>query len=405
MIEELQRLVNERKQEILNWLQRKQQGFDIPIYCSFDIRDNGVKAGVIDSNLFPGGFNNLDATAKARASLHFKEFISTTTSSKDVLIIPEAHTRNEHYLGNLCALKHILQRAGFTVTLGTVREDAEDTLSVKDNKGHTLILEKMYNVGGSLHTKSFMHGLILLNNDFSVPVPPLLENVTDEIRPPLRLGWTHRKKYNHFRYYCKLIDEFSSLVGIDPWLLCPETLQVDNVDFKERKNIDLVAAKVDLVISFLRKKYDQYGIAEKPFVFVKDNSGTYGMGIITAESGNDILELNTKGRQKMSFGKQKSKIDSVIIQEGISTKYKVGNGFAEPVLYAVGGNVVGGFMRIHDDRDGRSSLNAPGVKFDTILKPDITCPIMDCVKTDEDIGLYEVLARIAMLAIGKEMEA
>ena len=36
------------------------ENIPLPIYGSFDIRDAGWKAVVVDSNAFPAGFNNLD---------------------------------------------------------------------------------------------------------------------------------------------------------------------------------------------------------------------------------------------------------------------------------------------------------------------------------------------------------
>ncbi len=38
--------------------------------------------------------------------------------------------------------------------------------------------------------------------------------------------------------------------------------------------------KVDALLSKIRRKYKEYGINEKPFVVVKADNGTYGMGII-----------------------------------------------------------------------------------------------------------------------------
>lgn len=402
MNKDLQKLINQHKSDILEWMESKKADLSNPVYSSYDIRDNGVKAAIVDSNLFPGGFNNLDKQSRVTAAKYFKKHITSMTDATDVLIIPEAHTRNTFYLSNLRTIKEILESAGYTVTLGTIRDDIEDKLELEDNTGKRLTLERMHKEEGNLKTKSFKGGIILLNNDFSTRAPELLEGVKDIIIPPLRLGWMHRKKMNHFRHYCATVNEFSKLIGADRWLLCPETREINDVDFKTRKNMDKVAAVVDDMILFLKGKYKQYNINEDPYVFIKDNSGTYGMGIISVKSGKEVLELNTKGRQKMNLGKERSKIDSVIVQEGISTIYKRDGSPAEPVLYAVSGRIVGGFMRVHKDRDNKESLSAPGVKFDTLLMDGITCPMGDCVNHDQ-LPIYTVLAGIACIAIGKEM--
>jgi len=404
MIEELQKLINNKREEIIKWVDRKRKKVTLPIYSSFDIRDNGVKASIVDSNLFPAGFNNLTQPSKDLASIYFKEFIPTLCKSKNVLIIPEAHTRNLFYLSNLNALKYILKNAGYNVILGSIREDIDEILEVEDSNGKKLALEKMKNVNGTLQTKNFQHGMILLNNDFSVKAPELLKNVKECIAPPLKLGWLHRRKSNHFKHFCTLIKEFTDYVGIDEWLLCPMTKEVSDIDFALGKNIDRVAQEVDKMIEVLKGKHEQYGIKERPYVFVKDNSGTYGMGILTVHSGNEILELNTKQRRKMKAGKEKSAITSIIVQDGISTKYKINGKTAESVIYSVAGKVVGGFMRIHDEKDEKANLNAPGAKFDVLLCDNITKPIVHFVDENKELSLYTVLANIASIAVGKEIE-
>jgi len=404
MIQELQNLINSRRKEVISWVKEERSKVPMPVYSSFDIRDNGTKASIVDSNLFPAGFNNLSWESCKLASEYFKIFLPTLCKTKNILIVPEAHTRNLFYLSNLNSLKKILEDADYKVSLGSVRDDIDDTLEVKDSDNNPLILEKMKNINGKLTTKSFGCGMILLNNDFSTRAPDLLKNVTECIAPPIKLGWLHRKKSHHFSYFCKLINEFSQKMDIDDWLLCPRTHEVDDIDFMTGKNVEKIAKIADKIISESKEKYKKYGVSGKPHVFVKDNSGTYGMGVFSAYSGKEILELNSKQRRKMKSGKEKSQISSVIIQDGISTRFNVKSHAAEPVLYSVAGKVVGGFMRIHDSKDNEQSLNAPGAKFDVLLKDNITKPIIDFIGDNSQISLYSLLANIANIAIGKEMK-
>nr|WP_246209852.1 glutamate--cysteine ligase [Wolbachia endosymbiont of Atemnus politus] len=55
-----------------------------------------------------------------------------------------------------------------------------------------------------------------------------------------------------------------------------------------------MATKVDQVLSLVQKKYEEYGVSTQPYVFIKANNGTYGMGIIKATSEEEILNLNKK---------------------------------------------------------------------------------------------------------------
>ncbi|MBL7055443.1 glutamate--cysteine ligase [Candidatus Woesearchaeota archaeon] len=404
MIQELQNLINTRRKEIISWVEEERSKVPMPVYSSFDIRDNGTKASIVDSNLFPAGFNNLSWESSKLASEYFKRFLPTLCKSKNILIVPEAHTRNLFYLSNLNSLKKILEDADYKVALGSVREDIEDILKVKDSNNKILTLEKMKNVNGKLTTKSFDCGMVLLNNDFSMETPDLLKDVHECIAPPIKLGWLHRKKSHHFNHFCKLINEFSKKMDIDDWLLCPRTHEVDDIDFMTGKNVEKIAEAADKIIWESNEKYKKYKIKGKPHVFVKDNSGTYGMGVFSAYSGKEILELNSKQRRKMKSGKEKNPISSVIIQDGISTRFNVKSHAAEPVIYSVAGKVVGGFMRIHDSKDQEQSLNAPGAKFDVLLKDNITKPIIDFIGDNTQISLYSLLANMANIAIGKEME-
>jgi Glutamate-cysteine ligase. len=41
------------------------------------------------------------------------------------------------------------------------------------------------------------------------------------------------------------------------------------------------------VLTKVRKKYKEYGIQEKPFVIVKADAGTYGMGVMTVRDPSE----------------------------------------------------------------------------------------------------------------------
>jgi glutamate--cysteine ligase len=401
MNQQLQQKINDNKDKVESWLndQRtilKKQNYPLPIYSSFDLRDSGFKIGIVDSNLFPAGFNNLGEIAKEKAVIAFKDYIPKTF--KKILIIPEAHTRNQYYISNLCAIRGLLTKAGFEVILGSVRDDIVGEKVCTDSANHDVVLEKMEKKENKVITKSFDDGLIILNNDFSVQNPDLLNNINQEVLPPLALGWTHRKKSTHFCHFNKLLDDFADTLEIDPWLLKTIFTQVDNIHFRDTEDLKKVAKAVDETIEKIKEKYVEYKVTATPTVFVKDNSGTYGMGIITAKSGEDILNLNTKKKGKMLFGKQKSIINSVIIQEGIPTTLEVDGQSAEPVIYSAGGKIIGGFMRVHPEKS--DNLNSPGMKFDLLLENKMTKPLLDvCPK---ELSIYGILADIANLAIAKE---
>ena len=46
-------------------------------------------------------------------------------------------------------------------------------------------------------------------------------------------------------------------------------------------------------------KYKQHSIDEKPYLFLKSDSGTYGMGVMAVENPEDIIHLNRKNRNNL----------------------------------------------------------------------------------------------------------
>jgi glutamate--cysteine ligase len=59
---EIERCVLDAMPEIERWLRGQWQEHTPPFYGSVDLRNAGFKLAPVDMNLFPGGFNNLDAT-------------------------------------------------------------------------------------------------------------------------------------------------------------------------------------------------------------------------------------------------------------------------------------------------------------------------------------------------------
>ena len=57
---ELEKRILEAMPAIEHWLRGKWQQHSIPFYCSVDLRNSGFKLAPVDTNLFPGGFNNLN---------------------------------------------------------------------------------------------------------------------------------------------------------------------------------------------------------------------------------------------------------------------------------------------------------------------------------------------------------
>jgi glutamate--cysteine ligase len=382
-----------------------------PFYTSVDIRNAGFKLAPVDTNLFPGGFNNLTAEMlplAVQAAMAAIEKICP--EAKNLLLIPEKHTRNTFYLTNVKRLMQIFHQAGLNVRLGTLDEEikAPTTLALPD--GSELVVEPLVRTRGRLGLKNFDPCTILLNNDLSAGIPKVLENLHEQyLLPPLHAGWAVRRKTHHFQSYEEVAKKFAKLLGMDPWLINPMYGQCGEVNFAESTGLDCVQSNVDTLLGKVRRKYKEYGINEKPFVVVKADNGTYGMGIMTVRDAKELAEINRRTRNKMSVIKDGQEVSEVIIQEGVPTYERINDAVAEPVVYMIDRYVVGGFYRVHAERGVDENLNAPGSSFVPLAfdhshqlprpgeKPGASAP--------NRFYMYGVVGRLAMLAASYELEA
>ena len=99
---ELEKYIINHSCDIEQWFRSQWQNHQAPFYASVDLRNAGFKLAPVDTNLFPGGFNNLCETftplSIQAASVAIEKFCP---DAKKILIIPENHTRNTFYLNNL----------------------------------------------------------------------------------------------------------------------------------------------------------------------------------------------------------------------------------------------------------------------------------------------------------------
>jgi glutamate--cysteine ligase len=402
IIKALSALYDNRSDEIEQWFQSQRNIASPYFYTSVDLRHSGLRLAPVDTNLYPAGFNNLSHAARRRASRYTAHYMAEhAPDAKRILIVPENHTRNLGYLENLLVLENILAQAGYETRTGSLL--AQETSQLQTLSGKTITQYPLAKENGKLITKDgFAADVIILNNDLTAGVPGLLENVTQPIQPPISMGWYVRRKSVHFAAYQKLVDDFASRFSIDPWLISTTSHSCGMVDFKERESLTCVAKSIDDLLARTREKYAQYGIKEDPYIFIKADSGTYGMGIMTVKSGEEILDLNKKERNKMQVIKEGARVSEVIIQEGVPTVDKVDKKPAEPMVYMVDGLPIGGIYRVNGARDNMNNLNAAGMEFVGMCdEMETSDPDRQSIK-ECDFRAYGLIAAIAALAAAQE---
>ncbi len=403
--------------KIEHWFRSQWLEYAAPFYASVDLRNSGFKLAPVDTNLFPGGFNNLNPEFLhlcVQAAMVAVEKVCPDAHS--LLIITENHTRNTYYLRNVIELANILKQAGMNVRIGSIAP--EITVPTKfDIDGKTLLLEPVVRIGNRIKLpQSSINGVtleefdscaILLNNDLSGGIPEILTNLEQDLIPPLYAGWSTRRKSQHFAAYNRVASEFAQLIGIDEWLLNPYFDTCGEIDFNARTGEECLATKVEQLLEKIKLKYAEYGVTQEPFVIVKADAGTYGMGIMTVKSPDDVRDLNRKTRNKMSVVKEGLQVSEVIIQEGVYTFESIDDAVAEPVVYMMDHFVIGGFYRVHTGRGVDENLNAPGSSFIPLAfaKP---CTLPDCAGAPDAppnrFYAYGVVARLALLAAAIELQ-
>lgn len=393
---------------IEHWFRTQWLEHASPFYASVDLRNAGFKLAPVDTNLFPGGFNNLNPDFMplcVQAAMTAIEKVCP--EAHRLLLIPENHTRNTYYLRNVAALQNILRQAGLEVRIGSINPEITEPTELETHDGHTLLLEPVKRVGNRLVLDGFDSCAILLNNDLSGGVPDILNNLEQNLIPPLHAGWSTRRKSQHFEAYNRVVKSFSEMVEIDEWLINPYFETCGDIDFHARTGEDCLAAKVDSLLNRIRQKYREYGVTQEPFVIVKADAGTYGMGIMTVKTPDEVRGLNRKQRNKMSVVKEGLEVSEVIIQEGVYTFESINDAVAEPVVYMMDHYVVGGFYRVHTGRAVDENLNAPGMHF-VPLAFESCCSLPDVSGAPDAAPnrfyAYGVVARLALLAAAIELE-
>ncbi|EIT68668.1 MULTISPECIES: glutamate--cysteine ligase [Hydrocarboniphaga] len=402
----------QRSADIEAWFRSQWHKTAPPFYCSVDLRNAGFKLAPVDTNLFPGGFNNLNPEFESLCVQAIQSAVERVCpDAKSLLLVPENHTRNKFYLENVATLFDLIQKAGFHVRIGSVipdlREPTDLTLEIS---GRTLHLEPLQRTGNRVHLADFDPCVVLLNNDLSAGIPPILDGVEQQVLPPQALGWHARLKSHHFGFYREVARDFGEVAGIDSWLVDPLFRNCGQINFLKREGEECLVSNVELLLEDIKAKYKQYDIKEEPFVIVKADAGTYGMGVMTVKSVDDVREMNRKARTHMASAKEGRDVTGAIIQEGVYTFETWGpeHHTAEPVVYMIDRFVVGGFYRVNEKRGNQENLNSPGMSFKP-LAFESCCSHPDRTLAPDALPnrsyAYGIVARLALLAAAREVAA
>lgn len=393
----LEKFICERWTEVNSYIETLKEGLPIPFYSSVDVRESKFKYAPVDHNMFPAGFNNLCSSDFKDASLVAQKTIKKLApNAKHIGIFPESHTKNLMYLDHLSTLEKLIKDAGYIVSFLSfdplLFPANENCLHLVSHSGAPIIICQAHLENNEIMVGKQKIDFVICNNDQSNPWQVDWNLIQTPINPTPQIGWFKRQKNTHFYYYKKVADEFCEHFSIAPDLIQAKFRAVEEVDFENKSGLEKLGASVDEIISTLKPNSK---------VFVKASQGTYGMGISVVSSGEEIINMNRKTRNKMDIGKNSIKFTSLLVQEGVETILKYDDKPAEITIYLIDGNSIGGFMRINGERDDLANLNSRGMVFQKLCMGDVV-KIAEDHTTKE--ALYSVIARLSTIASAYEIK-
>ena len=147
-LQDLERLVLDRRPEIERWFRSRFAEHEVPFYSSVDLRNSGFKLAPVDTNLFPGGFNNLNPDfLPLCVHAAMSAIQKLCPDAQKFVLVPENHTRNLFYLQNVATLKRILEGAGLAVRIGSLIPDLAGPTEFETAGGDRLLLEPLRRKG------------------------------------------------------------------------------------------------------------------------------------------------------------------------------------------------------------------------------------------------------------------
>jgi glutamate--cysteine ligase len=122
--------------------------------------------------------------------------------------------------------------------------------------------------------------------------------------------------------------------------------------------------------------------------------------VIRVSSGQDVLDWTYKSRKKMKAAKGGRDVEEVIIQEGLPSIVQSDGVSAEPVIYMIGKDLAGGFLRTHSEKNSEESLNSPGAVYKRMCVSDLAISVKNCPNEN----VYGWSAKLGLLAIAMEAQ-
>jgi glutamate--cysteine ligase len=373
-------------------MMEKRSEVPIPIYGSVDIRDAGWKIAVVDANHFPAGFNNTSPEDEPHLSaLLSNHILRKHEGCTWVHLYPESHTRNPGYIENVATIKRLIESGGFRCTVGSPELEGHGSL---DGISGPLKLDEVILDGDILRINGKKPDLILLNNDLTEGVVGGISS--SQVSPPPHMGWQRRRKSEHYACLQKYVDEIATMLEIDSWHLMTDWFVSEDKCLELETCRKKLAEEVDYFLACIKERYDELGIDQEPVAFIKNDRGTYGLGIMAVKAGEELLHLSNRKFKRLMYSKGGLEVENFLIQEGVPTAlHGEGGAPVEPVVYLVDGEAASWFYRTNPKKGDMENLNSPSAQF-------LPYSEVGGIFGKHAHGWHALVAELSMLAMGEE---
>ena len=410
-INELEQRVLDSMPAIERWFRLEWMEHTPPFYSAVDMRNAGFKLAPVATDLYPEGWQNLTpemlplAVQAAMAAIE-----KICPEARNLLLIPQNRATSTDYLASLAQLRRIFYMAGLNVRIGSIDPAIKKQTLFELPNGESIVLEPVIRGRRRLGLKDFDPCTILLNNDLSTGVPGILEELHEQyLLPPLQAGGSIRRKSKHFKCYEEVAKRLGKLLGVDPWLITPISARCGEPKPSEGSELERLANQVDAVLAKVRRKYKEYGIKDKPFVVLKADMAAQGGGVVMLRDAKDLDAIQQKVRELAGRAGVVQSIPDILIQEGVPSSERLSEAVAEPVVFMMDRYVVGGFYRMHAQRNVDGTLVTPESSFVPLAFEQSTRLPQPGGKPGASVPnrfyMYGVVGRLAMLASSYELEA
>ena len=377
---------------------------------SFDLRHSGYKIAPVDANLYPAGWHQICESSRPLAIQRLRAYVEQRSwQGRTAVLLAESFTRNAAYLENLYVLRELLAAV-------CPRVEVVMNLEALPAAGHGfqttrgVVTVQRFALGPQgaprIQGQELGDAVVILATDLSGG-DSFLDRLSVPLSHPRGLGWDRRRKNTFFELYNPRAAAWAQAQGEDPWSVTVETGTVEIASLEDEASLRTLGQAIDAMTERIAEQYRARGVSDVPFVAVKSVAGTFGRGVLMLTSSQELEALPLKVRRNLAAASPQARPGQplpMLVQEGIYTRDLVRGCPSEPVLYALGGALVGGFYRSHCGKDPATNLNSPGMVFASMCAGDNVADGQASELSDLQ-GTYYAVGALALDALAAEVAA